>query len=137
MNKQIYLNIPIQDLTKTMDYFKELGFEFNMDFTDDKSAAMVVSEDITIMMLNHESFKRFTKKEIINNQTHIGSIIALNCESKEQVSEMTKKAIELGGTAANDPYDYGWMYGESFYDINGHMWELIYFSGEKPADAST
>jgi uncharacterized protein len=128
MIKQIFVNLPVKDLTKTKEFFAKLGFTFNPQFTDEKAAALVISEKqgIFAMLITHEFFKTFTKKEIADATQTIQVINALGVESKEEVDAMVKKAFDAGAIKANEPYDYGWMYGCSFHDLDGHMWEVMY-----------
>jgi predicted lactoylglutathione lyase len=136
MSKQIYLNIPIKDLKRSTEFFTALGYTFNAQFTNEKATAMVVSPDITIMLLTEEFYKTFMKnKEIADTSKTNEMIIAVNAESREKVDEMVNKAFELGAKPVNDKYDYGWMYGWSFEDLDGHVWEIIYIDESKAPDS--
>lgn len=126
MPKQIFVNLPVKDLTKTKEFFGKLGFEFNAQFTNDDAACMVVSDTIFVMLLVEKFFKTFTKKEIVNASKNTEVIIAISAESKSKVDEMADKAIAIGGSKSNDPQDYGWMYSRSFQDPDGHLWEVLY-----------
>jgi uncharacterized protein len=131
MNKKIFVNLPVKDLGESTEFFNKLGFSFNQDFTSDTGTAMVVSDDISIMLLTEEFFQTFSKKEIVDTSKYTEVLIALTVDSREEADLMVEKAIEAGGIAANEPYDYGWMYGTSFRDIDGHMWELTYIDASK------
>jgi predicted lactoylglutathione lyase len=109
-----------------MDFFKELGFGFNPQFTDETAACMVVSDDIYAMLLTYEKFKAFTPKEICDATKSTEVLVSLSCESRANVDEMVRKAVAAGGTTYNDPQDHGFMYGHGFQDPDGHIWELIY-----------
>lgn len=124
--KQIYVNVPVKDLQKSMEFFTKVGFEFNPQFTDQNAACMIVGENIYVMLLVENFFKTFTKKEIADAAKHTEVIVAISAESREQVDAVVNKALEAGGKPANDPVDHGFMYGWSFEDIDGHLWELIY-----------
>ena len=126
MIKQIFVNLPIKNLEKTKTFFASLGFTFNPQFTDEKAAALILGDNIFAMLITEEFFKTFTKKEIIDATSKIEVINALGVESKEKVDEITQKAFAAGATMANEKYDYGWMYGASFHDLDGHMWEVMY-----------
>ncbi len=126
MAKQIFVNLPIKDLKKSMDFFGKLGFEFNLQFTDEKATCMVISDTIFVMLLQEEFFKTFTTKEIADAKKSTEAIIALSADSREEVDELTEKAIAAGGAKSMDPQDHGWMYSRSFQDIDGHMWEVVY-----------
>jgi uncharacterized protein len=126
MAKKIFVNLPVKDLNKTVEFFTKLGFEFNPQFTDENATCMIVNKDIFIMLLVEKFFKTFTKKEICDTTKDTEMIIALSTESREKVDRMINDVIEAGGKESRKPQDHGWMYGRSFQDINGHLWEIIY-----------
>ena len=126
MEKKIFVNLPVKDLNKTVEFFAKLGFEFNPQFTDENATCMIVNKDIFIMLLVEKFFKTFTKKEICDTTKDTEVIIALSTESREKVDQMINDVIEAGGKESRKPQDHGWMYGRSFQDINGHLWEIIY-----------
>jgi predicted lactoylglutathione lyase len=123
---KIFVNLPANDLNKTIEFFTKLGFKFNPQFTDENATCMIVGEDIFVMLLVEKFFKTFTKKEICDTSKNTEVIVALSVEGREKVDQMINKAIEAGGTESREPQDHGWMYGRSFEDINGHIWEIIY-----------
>ena len=124
--KQIFVNLPVKDLGKTIEFFKKLGFEFNPQFTDENATCMVVNENIFVMLLVEKFFKTFTQKEICDTTKNTEVIIALSTESREKVDQMLENVIKAGGKESRKPQDHGWMYGRSFEDLNGHLWEIIY-----------
>ena len=126
MTSQIFVNLPVKDLNKTIEFFKKLGFEFNPQFTDENAKCMIVNENIFVMILVEKFFKSFTKKEICDTIKDTEMIIALSTESREKVDRMIQNVIEAGGTESREPQDHGWMYGRGVQDINGHLWEIIY-----------
>ncbi|TLX66230.1 MAG: glyoxalase/bleomycin resistance/extradiol dioxygenase family protein [Thaumarchaeota archaeon] len=126
MAKKIFVNLPVKDLNKTVEFFTKLGFEFNPQFTDENATCMIVNKDIFIMLLVEKFFKTFTKKEICDTTKDTEVIIALSTESREKVDQMINDVIEAGGKESRKPQDHEWMYGRSFQDINGHLWEIIY-----------
>jgi uncharacterized protein len=123
---KIFVNLPANDLNKTIEFFTKLGFKFNPQFTDENATCMIVGEDIFVMLLVEKFFKTFTKKEICDTSKNTEVIVALSVEGREKVDQMINKAIEAGGRESREPQDHGWMYGRSFEDINGHIWEIIY-----------
>lgn len=123
---KIFVNLPVKDLKKSMDFFSKVGFEFNAQFTDEKAACMVVGDNIFVMLLVEDFFKNFTKKEISDATKSTEVIVALSVESKEKVDEIVNKALAAGGKSSNEPIDQGFMYLWSFQDIDGHLWEFIY-----------
>lgn len=124
--RRIFVNLPVRDLKKSMEFFSTLGFEFNRQFTDDKAACMVVSDEAFVMLLRHEFFTTFTKNQICDTSKETEALIALFCASKGEVDELVKKAIAAGGRHALDPQDHGFMYGWSFYDLDNHHWEVFW-----------
>ena len=123
---KIFVNLPVKDLNKTIDFFTELGFKFNPQFTDENATCMIVGEDIFIMLLVEKFFKTFTKKEISDTSKNTEVIVALSVESREKVDHMMNKAMRAGGRESRQPQDHGWVYGRGFEDIDGHLWEIIY-----------
>jgi predicted lactoylglutathione lyase len=123
---QIFVNLPVKDLKKSVEFFTRLGFEFNPQFTDENATCMIVNKDIFIMLLVEKFFKTFTKKQISDTTRDTEVIIALSAESREKVDQLIDKVIEAGGAEPRNPQDHGWMYGRSFEDIDGHLWEVIY-----------
>jgi predicted lactoylglutathione lyase len=126
MATKIFVNLPVKDLDKSIDFFKKIGFSFNAEFTDETAACMVVGEDINVMLLTHEKFKAFTPKEICDATRSTEVLVSLSCESRAEVDEQVRKAVDAGGSTYNDPQDHGFMYGHGFQDPDGHIWELFY-----------
>lgn len=126
MASQIFVNLPVKDLKKTTEFFTKIGFTFNPKFTDENATCMVIGENIFAMLLVEKFFKTFTKKNLSDTAKSTEVINALAVESKEKVDEMVKRAIKAGGKEHRAPQDHGWMYGRSFEDIDGHLWEVFY-----------
>lgn len=126
MPRKIFVNLPVKDLKKSIDFFTQLGFTFNPQFTDESGTCMVISDHIFAMLLTESRFKDFTKKEIVNAHESTEVIIALDSPSRKDVDDMVEKALAAGGKTAMDPQDHGWMYSQSFSDLDGHHWELFY-----------
>jgi uncharacterized protein len=123
MARQIYVNLPVKDLNRTRGFFSSLGFSFNPQFTDDNAIAMIIGEDSFVMLLKEDFFKGFIKKTIADTKTTTEVLISISCESRGMVDEMVSKAIKAGGTESREPQDLGFMYGRSFEDLDGHIWE--------------
>lgn len=126
MARQIIVNLPVKNLGESMTFFKSLGFSFNSQFTDDKAACMIISQNIYAMFITEPYFKTFTKKEICDASKHTEVLIALDAASRTEVDEIINKAVKAGGTTYMKPQDHGWMYGHSFADLDGHQWEILY-----------
>jgi uncharacterized protein len=131
MSKQIFINLPVKDLKKSIAFFKKLGFKFNSQFTDDKAACMIIGENIYSMLLLEKFFKGFTKKKVADAKKTTEILIAIDVKSKKEVDRMVKKAVDAGGLIYNNPQDQGWMYGHSFADLDGHQWEVLYMDETK------
>ena len=126
MATKIFVNLPVQDLKKSMEFFTKLDFKFNPQFTDETAACMIVSEDIFVMLLTRDKFKTFTPKEICDATKSTEVLVALSSESRENVNDMVRKAVAAGGTTYNEPQDHGFMYGHGFQDVDGHIWEIVH-----------
>ncbi|WNG41624.1 glyoxalase/bleomycin resistance/extradiol dioxygenase family protein [Archangium minus] len=125
-SRMLFVNLAVRDLKKSMEFFSKLGFEFNPKFTDDKAACMVISEQAFVMLLMEPFFKTFTKRELCDTSRQTEGLFALSCSSRAEVDELVKKAIAAGGKHAMDAQDHGFMYAWSFYDIDGHHWEVMW-----------
>jgi predicted lactoylglutathione lyase len=124
---KIFVNLPVSDLKKTMNFFSELGFKFNPMFTNENAACMVISEDIYAMLLVETFFKSFIPdKEICDAKKSAETIVALSTKSRKEVDELIRKAVDAGGSEYRQAQDYGWMYGRAFQDIDGHIWEVVH-----------
>src|SRR5687768_12338064 len=126
MSREIFVNLPVRDLQKSMEFFTALGFTYNQQFTDDKAACMIISDKAYVMLLSEPFFKGFTKNEICDTSTHTEALFAMSCESKAEVEQMVRKAIDAGGRPALDHVDHGFMYNWSLYDLDGHHWEVLW-----------
>lgn len=126
MATKIFVNLPVQDLKKSIDFFTKLGFSFNPQFTDETATCMIVSEDIFVMLLTHAKFKSFTPKPICDATKSTEVLVCLSCESRDKVDDMVRKALAAGGTTYSQPQDHGFMYAHGFQDLDGHIWELVY-----------
>ncbi|MDT0266283.1 VOC family protein [Streptomyces sp. DSM 44915] len=126
MSTMIFVNLPVKDLERSRKFFTELGYSFNPQFSDENAACLVISDTIFAMLLVEDFFKTFTKKRIADTDTHQEVLIALSVDSREGVDELADRALAAGGTSAGEPMEEGPMYGRSFYDLDGHHWELTW-----------
>ena len=126
MPRKIFVNLAVKDLKRAVDFFTKLGFTFNKQFTDENATSMIISEDAYVMLLVESRFKDFTKKAIADSAKSTEAILAVSAESREEVDRLVKIALESGGSAANPPQDHGFMYGCSFNDPDGHLWEVMW-----------
>lgn len=126
MATQIFVNLAVNDLNKSVAFFTKLGYSFNPKFTDEKATCMIISDTIYIMLLTRPFFQTFTKKEIIDAQKSLECSICISADSKDAVNEMVDKAAAAGATIPNPATDYGFMYQHSFADLDGHHWEFVW-----------
>ena len=126
MATKIFVNLPVQDLERSIAFFTELGFAFNPQFTDETAACMIVSDDIFVMLLTEAKFKEFTPKPICDATKNTEVLVSLSRESRDAVDDLVRKALGAGGTSYAEPKDYGFMFQHGFQDPDGHIWELIY-----------
>ncbi|WP_342066030.1 VOC family protein [Achromobacter kerstersii] len=134
MHKKIFVNIAIGDMQKSQAFFKQLGFTFNPQFTNDQGACMVISDDIYAMLLTRDFFKGFTDKPLVDPKQATEVLICLSCESRAEVDDLVARARAAGASVPREPQDHGFMYGHGFEDLDGHIWELVYMMpGEVPA----
>ena len=126
MTTQIYVNLPVKDLDKSIAFFTQLGYKFNPQFTNEKATCMIIGESIFVMLLVERFFKTFTPKQICDTTKDTEVLICLSCESREAVDALVRKAVAGGATTPNPPKDDGFMYGHGYQDLDGHLWELTY-----------
>jgi predicted lactoylglutathione lyase len=126
MATQIFVNLPVKSLNKSVDFFTKLGFKFNPQFTDETATCMIVAEDIFVMLLTEAKFKSFTPKQICDATKSTEVLVCLSSESRAKVDDMVRKAVAAGGSTYNEPRDHGFMYQHGFQDLDGHIWEPIY-----------
>lgn len=126
MATQIFINLPVKDLNRSVEFFTKLGYSFNAQFTNEDATMMIVEENIAVMLLVERFFRTFTKKEIADTAKSTEVIIALSADSRERVDELVDKAIAAGASPSNFAQDQGFMYGRSFQDLDGHLWEVMY-----------
>jgi uncharacterized protein len=126
MTRQIFVNLPVKDLNKSIEFFTKLGFTFNPQFTDENATCMIVSENIFVMLLVEKFFKTFTPKEICDTTKSAEVLVALSFESRAEVDEIVTKAIAAGGTTYKESNDMGFMYQHGFQDLDGHIWEIFF-----------
>jgi uncharacterized protein len=125
-SRKIFVNLAVKDLGESVDFFTQLGFSFDPRFTDEQATCMIVNDDAFVMLLVEDRFKDFTKKQLADPATQTEAIVALSAESRQQVDELADKALQAGGAPANEPMEMDFMYGRSFQDPNGHLWEVVW-----------
>jgi predicted lactoylglutathione lyase len=124
MSKMIFVNLPVTDLDRSIAFYEAIGGTKNEQFSNEKAAAIVFSDSIYVMLLTHDFYRTFTTKEIADPSRTSGVLLALSCDSPADVDAMVERAAAAGGTADPGPkQDFGFMYGRSFEDPDGHHWE--------------
>ena len=126
MATQIFVNLPVKDLNKSVEFFTKLGFSFNPQFTNEDATMMIIEENISVMLLVEKFFRTFTSKEIADSTKSTEVIVSLSADSREVVDEMVDKAIDAGAATPKEPINEQGMYGRSFEDLDGHHWEYMY-----------
>ncbi|HEV7333292.1 MAG TPA: VOC family protein [Flavisolibacter sp.] len=127
MATEIFVNLPVKDLQRSMDFFTQLGYTFNKQFTNEKAACMVISETIYVMLLTEPFFEGFIPGKEISDTTKTKEVlIALSADSKDAVNALADKAVAAGGKQFREPEDHGFMYSRSFEDLDGHVWEVVW-----------
>lgn len=127
MSRKVFINLPVQDLQKSIEFFTQVGYSFNPQFTDETATCMIISDEIYTMLLTHEKFQSFLPSTTISDahrQTEV--LICLSCESRTEVDDLVNKALAAGGKQYRPPQDHGFMYECSYQDLDGHIWELMY-----------
>jgi predicted lactoylglutathione lyase len=125
-HRKIFVNLRVHDLTRSMAFFSGLGFSFNPHFSDEKAACMIVSDEAFVMLLTEPFFRTFTQREPCDTTRFTEGLFALSCSSRAEVDALVATAVGAGGAVAMPPQDHGFMYGRSFYDLDGHHWEVIW-----------
>jgi predicted lactoylglutathione lyase len=125
-NRKLFVNIAVKDLPRARTFFNTLGFEFNAQFSDDNAASMVLGPDNYVMLLTESYFETFTSKKPCDTSTSTEALICISADSRADVDALVNKALAAGGSKAKDPQDHGFMYGWSFYDLDGHHWEVMW-----------
>ncbi|MDZ4398438.1 VOC family protein [Hydrogenophaga sp.] len=126
MLREIFVNLPVKDLNKSRTFFKALGLNFNPQFTNEKGACLEIAPNIYAMLLVEPFFQGFTKLPISDARKTTEVLIALSCDSRDEVNELVGKALAAGATTPNAPQDHGFMFQHGFADLDGHQWEVFW-----------
>src|ERR1700760_2754835 len=124
--RMLFVNLPVVDVTRSKAFFAELGFSFNPAFTDESAACMLVGEHAFVMLLSRERFADFAKLPTADPTTHTLALYSFSVSSRDEVDTVSAAALAAGGTEADDAEDYGFMYSRSFYDLDGHGWQVMW-----------
>ena len=135
MSKMIFVNLPVADLAAATAFYEAIGATRNPQFSDDTASSMVFSDTIYVMLLTRDKFATFTPKPIADAHQATEVLIALSCDSREGVDDITERALAAGGREPRDRQDYGFMYSRSFEDPDGHIWEPVWMDLEAATGA--
>lgn len=124
--QQIFVNLPVADLKRSIAFFTRLGFSFDEKFTDESATCMIVGSNIFIMLLARARFQSFTPKPVCDAAQCTEVLVCLSRDSRAAVDALVREAVAAGGSTYNDPQDHGFMYGHGFQDPDGHIWELVH-----------
>jgi predicted lactoylglutathione lyase len=126
MPKQVFINLAVTDLNKSVSFYTALGFTINPQFSDDTGKCMVWSENIFVMLLTHEKFSSFATKPIADTKTSLAGLFSLSVDSVSEVNEIMTNGLNAGGTEPTEMRDYGFMQQRTIEDVDGHTWEIFY-----------
>lgn len=136
MTKMIFINLPVADLAKSTAFYQAVGFEKNSQFSNEMASCMVWSDAIHVMLLTHDFWKTFTSKDIPDAHRSAQVLLCISRDSKEEVESIVNQAVGAGGKPDPTPVqDMGFMYGRSFEDPDGHVWETMWMDPQAAAEA--
>lgn len=124
--RKLFVNLPVRDLKRSIEFFTRLGFSFDPQFTDEHATCMVVSDEAFVMLLEESRFRDFTRAQICDTRTHTEGLFAFTCESRAEVDRLVETALTAGAKQAMPTQDHGFMVTRSFYDLDGHHWEIFW-----------
>jgi uncharacterized protein len=137
MPNSLFVNLPVADLQRAIGFFSALGFAFNPKFSDENATCLVISEQIQVMLLTTPFFAGFTKKPVADARAATEVLLALSCETRDDVDVLVAKAVAAGAATPVDSKDYGFMYQHGFEDLDGHQWEVFWMNeAEFPQDGA-
>jgi predicted lactoylglutathione lyase len=132
MASQMFVNLPVKDLKRSIDFFTALGFSFNPQFTDDNATCMIVGEGNFVMLLVEPFFQSFTKKPVSDARRQTEVLVAISRDSRAAVEDIVARAVAAGAATPMPPQDHGFMYQHGFEDLDGHQWEFFHMESAPP-----
>jgi hypothetical protein len=135
MSRQIFVNLPVRELQRSIDFFTRLGFTFDSRFTDEKATCMIVGENSYVMLLVEKFFQTFTPKPVADASRATEVLVCLSCESRAEVEKLVALAAEAGATTPRAAQDHGFMFQHGFHDLDGHVWELVWMDPSASPEA--
>jgi predicted lactoylglutathione lyase len=137
MSQQVFINLAVKDVARSMDFYTQLGFTNNPQFSDDSSKCMVWSEHIYLMIMSHEKMQAFANKPLADTKTNIAALYALSVDSVDKVNDVVNKGLSAGGSEPIPFQDYGFMQKRNIEDYDGHTWEIFFMDMSKFPNDST
>ena len=137
MSKMIFVNLPVVDLGRSTAFYEAVGATPNKRFCDETASCRVLSDTIFVMLLTHEKFAQFTPKKIADARTETEVLLCVSENSRSEVDATVKKALAAGAREPRAVQDYGFMYGRSFEDPDGHIWEVMWMDVEAATASDT
>ena len=137
--RMLFVNIPVADVERSKAFFAKLGFSYDPRFTDESAACMLVGEHAFVMLLSREKFAEFSKLPIADPTTHALALYCFSASSRDEVDAVSAAALAAGGTEVDDAEDFGFMYSRSFFDLDGHGWQVMWMdpaAAEQSADVA-
>lgn len=131
MSKQIFINLAVTDLEKSMKFYTKMGFANNPQFSDDTAKCMVWSDNIYVMIMTHDKFKTFATKPIADTKNNLAALLSLSVESVDKMNEIVDNAKTVGGIEPSEMKDYGFMQQRTLEDYDGHTWEIFFMDMSK------
>ena len=131
MAKQIFINLAVTDLQRSVDFYTALGFVNNPQFSDDEGKCMVWSENIFVMLLAHDKFKKFATKPIADTKSTVAALFSLSMDSVDEINTMMENGLKAGGIEPTEMKDYGFMQQRTIEDFDGHTWEIFFMDMSK------
>lgn len=126
MATKIYVNLPVKDLQRSVRFFQTMGFGFNAQLSDETAACMAISDDIFAMLLTEAKFREVARRPVADTSRMTEVLTSLSVESRKRVNQLVERALAQGGREMREPEDHGFMFGRSFSDLDGHIWEIVY-----------
>ncbi|WP_414472342.1 VOC family protein [Microvirga sp. M2] len=126
MATKIYVNLPVKDLQRSVRFFQTMGFGFNPQLSDETAACMAISDDIFAMLLTEAKFREVARRPVADTSRMTEVLTSLSVESRKRVNQLVERALAQGGREMREPEDHGFMFGRSFSDLDGHIWEIVY-----------
>ncbi len=131
MAKQVFINLAVKDVAKSMEFYTALGFTNNPQFSDDTGKCMVWSENIFVMIMTHEKFAGFATKPIADTKNNVAALYSLSLDSVDKVNKIMANGLKAGGIEPHEMRDYGFMQQRSIEDFDGHTWEVFFMDISK------